>query len=128
MAIIDAPYRIRPITPAAAKAARVKVIPQEVFEVVNDLIVRNLKPNGSTQMYSRINQKDIMNGILEYQLLRDLLIRDFPGINLDQAIIDSGWLDFESVYLDSGWTSVTYNRAGCKDESYGAYFEFTSHQ
>ena len=127
MAIIEAPYRIRPITPAAAKAARVKVIPQEVFEVVNELIVRNLKPNGSTQMYSRINQKDIMNGILEYQLLRDLLIRDFPGIDLDRAIIDSGWLDFESVYRDSGWTSVTYNRAGY-NESYDAYFEFTSHQ
>lgn len=127
MAINEPPYRIRPITPAAAKAARVKVIPQEVFEVVNELIVRNLKPNGATQMYSRVTQKEITNGILEYKILRDTLIRDFPGIDLERALIDSGWLDFESVYRDSGWTSVSYNRAGY-NESYDAYFEFTSNQ
>lgn len=127
MAIIEAPYRIRPITPAAAKAARVKVIPQEVFEVVNDLIVRNLKPNGSTQMYSRISQKDIMSGILEYSILRDKLRAEYPGTGLNEAIIESGWLDFESVYRDSGWSSVSYSKPAY-NEGGEPYFEFTSNQ
>lgn len=127
MAINEPSYIIRPITPAAARAARVKVIPQEVFEVVNELIVRNLKPNGSTQMYARILQKDIMSGILEYSILRDKLMAEYPGNDLNTAIIQSGWLDFESVYRDSGWSSVSYSKPAY-NEGGEPYFEFTSNQ
>lgn len=127
MAIIEAPYRIRPITPAAAKAARVKVIPQEVFEVVNELIIQNLKPNGSTKIYARVKQQDVVNEILKHAVLKEKLQESFPKTTLQSAIFDSGWLDFEEAYRDSGWSSVTYYKPAY-NESAEPYFEFTSHQ
>lgn len=127
MAITEPASRIRPITPAAAKAARVKAIPEEVIDVVNTLIVNNLKQNGQTQIYARVLQKDVSVEILSNASLRSKLAQEYPGIDANSALIKSGWLDFESVYQDNGWNSVTYSKPSF-DESYSAFYEFTANQ
>ncbi len=119
-----------PITPAAAKAARVKSLPPQVIAVVNDLIVSNLKQRSDKLVEAKIPQSVIVKYILLDETLRSVLLlhlqqNETPNEHaLATAVTDLGWLDFEDVFELSGW-SVKYDKPGF-NESCGAFFKFTS--
>jgi len=94
-----------PISPGQVVAAKEQQIPEEVFQVVNDLIVEKWS-NGS----ATILQRDIVSRLRAIDGFEDI---DFA---------DKGWLDFEPVYRKKGWV-VTYDKPGY-NETYPASFQF----
>jgi hypothetical protein len=103
---------VKPITPSEAKANAVSNIPDVVFEVVNELIVKGIGSNN----HVTIKQDDIMAHIVER-------VKPEDGQAYRQTVYDNHWLDFESAYEKAGW-SVTYDKpAYC--ESYPATFKFS---
>lgn len=94
-----------PIRPDIAFARKKETIPDEVFEVFNELIVENLKPNGK----ATFNQSDVTERL------------STRGIEPKEAF-DRGWLDVEGAYEDIGWY-VQYDSPGY-NEFYSASFTF----
>lgn len=97
-----------PITPDEMPAAKRAAIPGEVFDVWNAVIVEHWS---RTPGRAHILQKDIV------QALCDKLKVD------RRKVYDSGWLNIEDDFRQSGW-HVEYDKpAYC--ESYEANFTFT---
>ncbi len=90
-----------PISPDEIPAAKPAVIPPEVFDVVNELLV--LKSTGNNSI--TILQSEIV----------DEIRKRMPTYNIE-------WLNFEDAYRAAGWI-VEYDRpAYC--ETYPASFTF----
>ena len=88
-----------PISPKEAKSG--KHIPDEVFEVFNDLI----REGGGT----------VKQGVAVARISAKM------GVTRSQ-IFERGWLDVEDAYRAKGW-KVDFDKPGF-NESYEAYFTF----
>jgi hypothetical protein len=95
-----------PISPDEVVAAKANSIPDEVFDVVNELIAE--KWSGR---YALVLQRDIVARLKAYPKFEDV---DFAA---------KGWLDFEPIYRQKGW-GVEYDKPGY-NETYPASFKFT---
>ena len=83
----------KPITPEQARANKINVIPSEVIEVINQILIQKI------------------NGQQPITILQDALVSSIAS-RLDvprQVVFDSHWLDFEDLYR-SHW-KVTYDKA-----------------
>ena len=81
-------------------------IPPEVFEVFNDLILKNW--NGKQ---AKVCQKEVAVLVaVKLNITRDI-------------VFDKNFLDIENNYRNAGWT-VKYDKPAY-DENYEAYFLFT---
>jgi len=95
-----------PITPEQAQAAdRSKPIPEDVFEVFNELIVDDLSADGRARVY----RDDAVERLAA------------KGYRASDLFIE-GWLDVEPHYRAAGW-NVTYDQPAY-NESYAAYYDF----
>lgn len=83
-----------------------KIIPQVVFDAVNELLAEKYRGSQIS-----IKQKEIITRI---QRLDKKLT--------DKVIFDNKYMDFEKVYRESGWV-VGYDKPAYS-ESYDAYFTF----
>ena len=95
-----------PITPSEVKSLKLTGIPDQVINVVNELIVANW----SNHTNRAVVKQD------------DILTRLTTGETTRQDIVSAGWLDFEDLYRKQGWI-VSYDKPGY-NESYSAFFEF----
>ena len=99
--------RGRPITPEEIPEKKTKIIPEFVFDVFNEMLIRAAEE--STDKTLKVIQKDVVKRIKE---LAD---------DIDKY--DIHWLDVEPYYEESGW-KVEYDKpAYC--EFYDAAFYFT---
>lgn len=96
----------KPITPEDAAQRKVELIPDFVYEVVNDLIAKKLNSN---------------QAIIYVDEIVDVLNTKFNVSS--QACFDNHYLDIEKSYRDSGWI-VAYDQP-TYNESFKAYFKFT---
>jgi len=89
---------MKAITPAEAMKQRIISIPDEMIDVVNDLIVSRINPNSQYQgiaiLVDEIKQK---------------FKEKYPSIELKNE-----WLYFEVVYRKAGWNVV-----------YDSHYQFT---
>ena len=97
--------KAQPIKPSQIIAKKKDTIPEEVFEVFNELITEHFS-NGS----STFKLKDVVK----------LLVK--KGLK-ENVIFDKGWLDVEEIYEKAGW-DVSYDKPAY-NESYDATFTFT---
>jgi hypothetical protein len=96
---------VKPISPNEIGAAKLKYIPDTVFEVVNELLAQKCT-NGRATIY----QKDIVAALL-------------TKMDTTKAVIfDKGYLNFEEAYREQGW-KVEYDKPAY-NESYDAHFIF----
>ena len=95
-----------PITPEEVIPKRKNLIPNEVFEVFDDLIVKNFSGTRAMVM------QDVVVGILED--------RGFSR----QQLYDNHYLDVEPYYREAGW-QVTYNKK-CIGDSFDSHYIFQS--
>jgi hypothetical protein len=97
----------RAITPdeATEQAAAAPNIPDPVFEVFNELIVKNLRDG-------------------EAHVLQDDAVTAISGaLTVErQDVLDNHWLDVEDAYRAQGWV-VDYDKPGY-NETYSAFFTF----
>ena len=97
-----------PITPDKVAKKLPPMIPPEVIDAFNELIVANMDENGS----AKLMQDEVVA----------LVLKKLPGTKREE-VYDKKWLDVESIFRGVGWT-VTYDKpAYC--ETYAAYFIFT---
>jgi hypothetical protein len=95
----------KPINPSEVQVRKNESIPDIVFEVVNEFIVKNWTGNQSL-----IFQDDVVSEIVGRS--------DY----LAQEIYDKHWMDIEDAYRKEGWT-VNYDKPAY-NESYRANFIF----
>lgn len=95
---------VKPITPSDIPNAKKNIIPDAVFEVVNELIAKNYSGSSAT-----VTQNEILEGLAE------------RGIARDRAFSQK-YLEIEDIYRENGW-KVEYDKPGY-NESYDAYFKF----
>lgn len=104
---------VKPITPDTVTEYKLKSIPDEVFEAVNELIALKFTIRGQRVI---VKQQEIID------LVRKKLYPDAEeGV---KGRFDFNWLNFEKVYEEAGWT-VKYDKPAY-NESYDAHFEFTA--
>lgn len=97
-----------PIRPSEIAEAKKKLIPPEIFEVVNELLV--LRSTGGRSSIN-ITQNEIIEKVLS-------------KLNIDRTeLFSNGYLNFEEAYREYGW-EVYYDKP-CYNESYDAFFKFT---
>ena len=96
----------KPITPAEAKS--LKIIPDFIFDAVNNLITEKLDSN----MKAVIRENDIVGKIISTTSCCDR-----------SKIYANHWLDFEEHYRKAGWIVVYHSPAYC--ENYESFFTFT---
>jgi hypothetical protein len=96
----------KPITPEQVQIQKGSSIPDAVYEVVNQLLIKKFSAGRATLM-----QDDIVEGIVARM-----------GVSR-ASIFDNGWLDIESAYESVGW-HVTYDKPAY-NETYKASFCFT---
>lgn len=96
---------MKPITPEEVTKEKQRFIPDEVFEVFNELIAKHWNGHSAT-----IYQKAVC-----------AMIAAKMHVSTDYVYTQQ-WLDIEDIYREAGW-SVEYDKpAYC--ESYEAYFKF----
>lgn len=78
-------------------------IPQEVINVINDLIIKNW--NGIVGSCVTVKMKEVKRGLEQV------------------GKYDERWLNFENAYQSSGW-NVTYNQPSIGDNDFDPYYEF----
>jgi len=96
----------KPITPAEAEAQRVTVIPDEVLEAFNQMIIKNLEGDRSSFKLREVADLAASNMQCQHKYL-----------------YDNKWLNVESVYRRAGW-KVKFDSPSIGD-NYDAYFVFT---
>jgi hypothetical protein len=94
-----------PISPKEVASRKEASIPDEVFEVFNDLISQNWDGHRAT-----VSQDDAVRQIAKKM-----------GVSRGEAF-NKGWLDVEDSYRKKGW-KVEYDKPGY-NESYSAFFVF----
>ena len=96
---------VKAMSPHEVLTSRKKAIPEDVFEVFNELIA--LKFNGS---YAYVGQDSVLAALKKRGYARS-------------TIFEKHWLDVEDIYREKGW-KVFYDKPGyC--ESYEATFKFS---
>ena len=98
---------VKPFTPDEARNNKKHIIPDEVIQVVNELLVREL--NGS---YASLYEDEIVAEVL----------KRMPHLTRE-SVFKNKYLDFEPLFREQGW-DVKYDSPGY-DESFRAYFTFT---
>jgi hypothetical protein len=102
--------KVKPISPDEVLDAKKTSIPDEMFEAVNEMIVK--KWNGSEATF---RQEDLMSLYLQKVGENDIQkSRD--------KVYENHWMDFEDIYRKNGW-SVSYDKPAY-NESYPATFTF----
>lgn len=96
---------VKPIKPSQIVEKKRESIPDEIFQVFNELISRHW--NGSS---STVYQKEALR-----------LIVDRLGVTPEKVFMN-GWLDIEGSYRKEGWR-VIYDKPGF-NESGEPYFQF----
>lgn len=96
-----------PIKPKEVGKRKNASIPEEVFTVFNDLIVKHWDEDGK---FAEIKQGEALS----------LIARAMDYTR--ETVIDKGLLDVESAYRKAGW-KVDYDRPGF-NETYEATFRF----
>lgn len=99
---------ITPVSPVEAIAQKNDLVPDFVFEAFNEMIVKNLKQNGSAQ----VDQNEVL----------ELIVNKSSGTLSRQDVFEKSFLDVEPHYRKSGWI-VTYDRPAYY-ENYNAYYIF----
>lgn len=103
----------KPITPAEAAKKKISSIPDEVFEVFNEMIAEKLRGGYATIMQGEAALR-VLNRINKNRADNDKVTRG--------QLFDNGWMDVEPHYEKAGW-SVEYDKPGyC--ETYEASFTF----
>jgi hypothetical protein len=97
----------KPISPDEVVERKNNLIPDEVIDIFNDLIVLNFRGTSAT-----IRQKDVLK-----------LIAERLNISNQQVVFDNKWLDVEDIFRQQGW-KVSYDKPGY-NESYNATFTFS---
>jgi hypothetical protein len=103
---------VKPITPKAARAAKMHIIPEFVFQAFNDMVTKKLEGRCAYFL-----EKDVVA-----QILVTAQAAEFPTTK--EAIYANNWLDVEDVYRKAGWT-VEYD-SPAYNESYASSFKFTA--
>jgi hypothetical protein len=93
------------ITPQEIMDNLPNIIPSTIIEAVNKLLSNKFR---GREVY--IKQDEIIDEV-----------RKLSNITREE-IFENKWLDFETIYQDSGW-EVTYDKPGI-GETYQAYFKF----
>jgi len=105
----------KPIRPEDVANQKVNVIPEEVFDAFNRLIIQKFR-NGRAY----IKQDEVISLIVGNPPKE---IQNYSRGDAESYIYKHRWLDVEDAYREVGW-KVTYDKPGyC--ESYTASFEFT---
>lgn len=97
--------KVQPITPEEAGPGKARVLPDEVIQVWNDTIARNVV-NG----VAKIGQSEIITALM----VKTKCPRP--------TVFNEHWLDIEDLYRSAGWV-VNYDKPGY-DENYEASFTF----
>lgn len=97
---------VKPITPKEVTTKRRESIPDAVFEVFNDLIVKHWSGSSAT----------IKQGEAAKLIAKKLKCSE-------EKLYENHWMDVEPIYRKAGW-SVKYDKPGY-NESYEAYFVFS---
>lgn len=106
------PSLVRPIKPSEVVAAKTAVLPDEVLEAFNELIVKKWDGRSAT-----VKQDDVVTLAVE-----KLEKRTEKRENWREYAFEQGWFDVEDIYRAQGW-DVEYDKpAYC--ESYPAKFIF----
>ena len=100
----------KPIRPNEISVNLEKIIPDYVFEAVNDLLMENYRGTGSVN-------------IKQDAIIAKILVNPNTTITRKE-LFDKHYMDFESVYRDYGW-KVFYDKPAY-DENYDAYFTFSA--
>jgi hypothetical protein len=99
------------ISPQEAQEQRQKQIPQEVFDVWNEVIVSHLCQS-SQRIVSRF-------------LLKELSSKLSSKMHMNfETLKEKGYLDLEPFFRENGWT-VDFDSPGY-NESYDANFQFSA--
>lgn len=97
----------KPISPDDVVVKKKEILPKEVFEAFNELIIE-----GWNGYQSIVKQKEVV-----------ILIAQKLDIESTSIIYSNHYLDIEEIYEEAGW-NVEYDKPGyC--ESYEATFTFT---
>jgi len=99
---------VKPITPEEARNNKKLVIPDEVIQVVNEMLVRELSNNRAT-----LYQDEIMAEVL----------KRMPHLTSND-VYKNKYFDFEPLFEAQGW-DVKYD-SPAYNESYRAHFIFTA--
>lgn len=98
---------IKPIKPEDVQGEQNKLIPEEVIEVFNQLIIKNWEEDSAI-----IKQEDIINILAK------------KGYDKGK-IFDNNYLDIEDIYRESGW-KVEYRKPMFHArENFETYFKFS---
>ena len=109
----------KPITPDEVVQLKRELIPDQVIDTFNRLIVENWDGYSST-----VKQEKVISEIYE---LYPTELYDEEGHYPDRGtakerIFQKGWLDVEDIFSEAGW-KVKYENPGFGDDI-NAYFEF----
>jgi len=102
-----------PIKPSEVNALKTKVIPEEVFQAVNELIAK---------AWDGKNAQVIQNEVVELSLSKMCLNAGIGSLHRTNAFKEH-WFDFESAYRAEGW-KVIYDKPGF-NETYDAFWWFS---
>lgn len=102
----DTSDRVIALSPQEALERKRETIPNEVIEVVNQLLTERVNQSGNAMLL----QRDIVQALVE---------KGFTS----SEIFSRHWLDFEDNYRRSGW-EVVYDKPGY-NESYEPSFNFS---
>lgn len=96
----------RPLSPTEMNEFRQEtVIPPEVYEVFNEMIVERLRHGSASFKLKEVTERLAARGIDR------------------QEMFDKGMLDVEPAYIEVGW-KVEYDQPGY-NETYDAYYIFS---
>lgn len=109
----------KPITPAQAAQKKLGKIPDEVIEVVNDLLAVAFSSGRAT-----LKQDAVVDAIVK------ALVKDAdPPITeqmLRRKVYDEHWLDFEPFYRAAGWKVEYHKPAYYAGDNFDPYWEFVA--
>lgn len=99
------------ITPIKPEEVKCNQIPDQVIDVFNKLIVKNIR--GSSAV---VKQEEAVTAIIaQFELEGKAVSRS--------EVYENGWLNVEQMYKEVGW-AVSFDKPSY-DESYEAYFRFS---
>jgi len=104
---------VQPLSPAEARKQKINTIPSFVVEAINQLLRQRFIANSVV-----IKQQEIIE-------LAEKIGRQDETLPLGatrQAFFSQGWLNFEPLYSDIGWTVICTQPD--YTESYDPYFTF----